>query len=130
MNRSEKRAAERFHGAQRQFGFEDLLARSLLHFVGSAIRVSDDYELRQPFESALWTSRDLDDPIGDRACLARPGRGDDREIAVQFVSKSLPRCFVGNRRHFASPSSSTNAGWVSAHFASSRSVSIGRVARG
>jgi hypothetical protein len=77
MNRSEKRAAERFHGVQRQFGFEDLLARSLLHFIGSAIRVSDDHELRQPFESALWTSRDLDDPIGDRACFTRARRSDD-----------------------------------------------------
>src|SRR5438094_10163936 len=115
MNRSEKRTSERFHGVQRQFGFEDLLARSLLHFIGSAIRVSDDHELRQPFESALWTSRDLDDPIGDRACFARPGRGDDREIAAQYVSKSLPRCFGGNGRDFAARSSSTNAGLLSAH---------------
>src|SRR5207249_7103269 len=105
MNRSEKPASERFHGFQRQFGIEDLLSRSLLHFIGSAIRVGDDDELRQPFERTLWTSRDLDDAIGDRACLARPGRSDDREIAVQLTSKSLPHCFVGNRSHFTSSSS-------------------------
>src|SRR5437867_4049703 len=125
MNRSEKRAAERFHGVQRQFGFEDLLSGSLLHFIGSAIRVGNDHELRQPFERMLWMSRNLNDSISDRACLSRAGRSDDRKIAIQFASKSLPRCFVGNRCHFASSSSSsTNAGWVSSHFALSRSVSI------
>jgi hypothetical protein len=105
MNRSEKRAAERFHGLQRQSGFEDSLSRSLLHFIGSPIRVGNDDELRKPFERTLWTSRDLDDPIGDRVCFARARRGDHREIAVQFASKSLPLCFVGNGRHFISPSS-------------------------
>ena len=53
MNRSEKRATERFHGFQRQAGFEDSLSRSLLHFIGSAIRVGNDHELRQPFERTL-----------------------------------------------------------------------------
>src|SRR5882724_5362628 len=122
MNRSKKRATERLHGFQRQPGFEDSLSRSLLHFIGSAIRVGNDHELRQRFERTLWTARDVDDPIGDRACFSRAGRSDDREIAVQFAGKSLSRSFVGNRRHFTSSSSSTNAGWVSAHFALSRSV--------
>ena len=53
MNCSEKRATERFHGFQRQVGFEDSLSRSLLHFIGSAIRVGNDHELRQPFERTL-----------------------------------------------------------------------------
>src|SRR6266566_3927053 len=50
---------------------------------------------RQPFERTLWMSRNLNDSIGDRACLSRAGRSNDRKIAVQFASKSLPRCFVG-----------------------------------
>src|SRR6266516_3794547 len=87
MNRSEKRAAERFHDVQRQSGFEDLLSGSLLHFIGSAIRVGNDHELRQPFERTLWMSRNLNDSISDRACLSRASRSDDREIAVQFASK-------------------------------------------
>ena len=131
MDRSKKRTTERFHGFQRQAGFEDSLSRSLLHFIGSAIRVGNDHELRQRFECTLWTARDVDDPIRDCACFSRAGRSDDREIAVQFASKSLSRAFVGNHRHFtSSSSSSTNAGWVSAHFALSRSMSIGKVARG
>src|SRR4029453_7787238 len=131
MNRSKKRATERLHGFQRQPSFEDSLSRSLLHFIGRAIRVGNNHELRQRFERTLWTAPDVDDSIGDRACFPRAGRSDDREIAVQFASKSLSRAFVDNRRHFtSSSSSSTNAGWVSAHFALSRSVSIGKVARG
>src|SRR5438552_1937110 len=131
MNRSEKRATERFHDVQRQSGFEDLLACPLLHFIRSAIRVGNDHELRQPFERMLWTSRDFDNPIGDRARFSGARRSDERKVAVQFASKSLSRCFVGNRRHVtSSSSSSTNGGWVSAHFALSRSVSIGRVASG
>src|SRR5205823_14995449 len=131
MNRSKKRATERFHGFQRQSGFEDSLSRSLLHLIGSAIRVGNIQELLQRFERTLWTARDFDDSIGNRACFSRAGRSDNREIAVQFPSKPLSRAFVCNHRHFTSSvSSSTNAGWVSAHFALSRSVSIGRVARG
>ena len=58
MNRSKKRATERFHGFQRQARFEDLLSRSLLHFIGSAICVGNDDELRQPFAAhALNGSR-------------------------------------------------------------------------
>ena len=34
MNRSKKCATERFHGFQRQAGFEDSLSGSLLHFIG------------------------------------------------------------------------------------------------
>src|SRR5438034_10293581 len=74
MNRSEKRATERFHGFQRQSGFEDSLSRSLLHLIGSAIRVGNNQELRQRFERTLWTARDFDDSIGNRACFSRAGQ--------------------------------------------------------
>ena len=131
MDGSEKRAAKRFHGFQRQAGFENSLARSLLHFIGSAIRVSHDNKLRQPFKRALPIFRDLNDPISDRARFSRASGSDDGEVAIQFLNESLPRGIVGNRRHFAcSSSSSTNAGWVSVHFSASRSISIGSVARG
>jgi hypothetical protein len=82
MNRSKKRATERFHGFQRQAGFEDSLSRSLLHFIGSAIRVRNDHELGQPFERTLWTPRDFNDPIGDRACFPRARRSDDRKVVI------------------------------------------------
>src|SRR5205814_8070609 len=79
MNRSEKRATERFHGFQRQASFEDSLSRALLHFIGCAIRVGNDHELWQPFERTLWTARHFDDPIGDRARFPGTRRSDDRK---------------------------------------------------
>src|SRR5947199_1758779 len=131
VDRSKKRTAKRFHDLQRQPGFEDSLARSLLHFIGSAIRVGYNNELRQPFERALPIFRDFNDPISDRLSLARASGSDDREVSIQFPNKSLACVVIGNGRHFACPSSSsTNAGWVSAHFSSSKSVSIGSVASG
>ena len=129
VDRSEERAAKRFHGFQRQPRFENLSSCSLLHFIGGAICVGDDDELRQPFERTLLIFRDLNNAIGNRARFARAGRSYDRQIAVQLASKSLPRGFVGNGCHFAS-SGSANAGWVSTHLSLSNSVSIGSVASG
>src|SRR5437868_6472607 len=131
VDRSEKCAAKRFHDFQRQRGFENLLARSLLHLVGSAIRVGHDNELGQPFKRALPIFSDFNDPISDRARFARARGSDDREVAIQIANESLPRLLVRNGRHFGcSFSSSTNAGCVTTHFSFSRSVSIGSIASG
>src|SRR5207302_9582221 len=131
VDRSEKCAAKRFHRFQRQRGFEYLLARSLLHFVGSAIRVGHDNELGQPFKRALPILSDFNNPISDRARFARAGGSDHGEVTIQLANESLSRLLVRNGHHFdCSSSSRTNAGYVSAHFSFSRSVSIGSVASG
>jgi hypothetical protein len=102
VDRSERRAAKRFHRFQRQSRFENLSSRSLLHFIGGAICVSDDDELRQPLKRTRPIFRDLDNAIGNRARFARAGRSYNREIAVQFAGKSPPRGFVGNGCHLVS----------------------------
>src|SRR5262249_22378196 len=131
VDRSEKRATKCFHDLQRQSGFENSLPRPLLYFIRSAIGVGHHDELWQPFQCKLTMVRDLEDPLSDSACFARPRGRDDGEIAVQLVSESLPRSFVGNGGHFGFSSvASVKAGCVRAHFSSSRSMSIGSVARG
>src|SRR5437899_12273637 len=117
MDGSEKRAAKRFHGFQRQAGFENSLARSLLHFIGSAIRVSHDDKLRQPFKRALPIFRDLNDPTSDRARFSRASGSDDGEVAIQFFNESLPRGIGGTRGQCAcSPSSMPYDRAVGRHF--------------
>src|SRR5262249_4502469 len=131
VDRSAISATKCFHDLQRQSRFENPLSCPLLHFIRGAICVSHHDELRQPFECTLTMFRNLENPISDRACFARSRGRDDGEISVQLASESLPRSFVDNGDHLVrSLFSSPKAGCVSAHFSSSRSMSIGSVARG
>ena len=117
VDRSKKRATERFHGFERKAGFENSLPCTLLHFVSGSVRVSDNHKLWQPFKGALSILRHLNDAVGNRARFTGAGGSDHRKIAIQIARKSLSRGFVGNRRHFASSSSLTvKARCVSAHF--------------
>jgi hypothetical protein len=76
VDRSKKRATERFNGFEWKAGFENLLPRALLHFISGPIRVSDNHKLRQPFGRALPILRYLNDAIGDRAGFAGAGGSD------------------------------------------------------
>ena len=76
VDRSEIRATKCFHYLQRQSGFENPLSCPLLHFIRGAICVGHHDELRQPFECTVTLFRDLEDPLSDRACLARAGGSD------------------------------------------------------
>ena len=98
VDRSEKGAVERAHNFRRKFIFEDLLAGALLHLVRGAIREGDDDELRQNF-ARIWRACDLQNAIGDRAGLARAGRGHDREIAIEFFHESTPFRLIARRFH-------------------------------
>jgi hypothetical protein len=51
VDRSKKCATERFHSLEREAGFENPLSRALLHFISGPVRVSDNHELREPFQS-------------------------------------------------------------------------------
>src|SRR5207248_11200888 len=126
-----ERAAKRLHRFQRQTGFKNALPRALLHFVRGAVGAGDNNQLRQPLRRALSIFRNLNDAIGDRARFARTGGCDHREICIQFISETLARLLVCDRRHFGSSLfSSEKAGCVIVHFVLRRSGSIGRVASG
>src|SRR5436190_22875428 len=95
VDRSEKCAAKRFHRFQRQRGFENLLARSLLHFVGSAIRVGHDNELGQPFKRALPIFSDFNDQISDRSRFVRAICSDEGEVSTLLAKyMTLPLVIV------------------------------------
>ena len=85
VDRSEKRAAKCFDDFQRQPSFEDSLTRSLLHFIGSAIRVRHDDKLWQPFKRAFSIFREFNNAISDRARFARASGSDDREVANELL---------------------------------------------
>ena len=76
VDSSKKRATERFYGFERKPGFEDPLPRPLLHFIGGAVRVSDNHKLGQPFKRMLSIFRHLNDAVGDRARFSGAGRSD------------------------------------------------------
>jgi hypothetical protein len=65
VDRSKKRATERFHCFERKTGFQDPLPCALLHFISGAVRVSNDHKLREPFKRTLSIFRNLDYAIGD-----------------------------------------------------------------
>src|SRR5436305_196253 len=96
VNRAEERAAESFHGFERQSRFQNSLPGALLHFVRSAVGVSDDDQLRQPFGGALSIFRDLNDAVGDRARFARASRSDHRKILLELGSETSPRFLISN----------------------------------
>jgi hypothetical protein len=76
VDRSKKRATERFDSFEWKAGFENPLARALLHFISGTIRVSGNHKLRQPFKRALPIFRYLYDAVGDRARFAGAGGSD------------------------------------------------------
>ena len=94
VDRAEEGAIERLDDFQGKPGLEDALPGALLHLVGGAVGVGDDDELRQALER-LGAPRQLDDAIGDRARLARTGRGDDRKISIQLARETFSRFEVG-----------------------------------
>ena len=72
---------------------QNLFARALLHFVRGAIGEREDNETRQRAHR-IGRLRELRDAIGHGARLAGTGCGDDGEIAVERLRKTIAGCLI------------------------------------
>ncbi len=88
---------------------QNLFARALLHFVGGAVRESEDDETGQR-RQCIGCLRQVRDAVGDGARLARTGCGDDREVAVERLREALARGLIAWSVHDQLSSSAARSG--------------------
>src|SRR5438552_2356311 len=129
VDRTEKGAIERSQYLERNACLQHLGACALLHLVRCAISERDDHELKQPV-ARIFAFCDMDNAIGNRPRFARARGCDNGKIPVQLGKEAFAVRLIDRLVHDQSSSSSAKARWVSTHFPSRNSLSIGSVARG
>ncbi len=93
VDRSKERVVKSSNHSDAAARLENLVPRALLHFIGGAICVGDDDQLRERVHG-MRTLRESNDAIGDGPCLARTRRCDDGKVSIEFGSKARARRLV------------------------------------